>query len=142
MMKIHKWHFLLVFLVPFILLGCGSNTELEEADKDVVRVSVSENSEMGTVNGDFFVVYEDTEDDDALEVFEDMLDEAIRREGIVDIALPEFDLEVVFEDGSSEGYHLWVGEIDDSSTLMKIEDTHTIYSIPVENTIELKALLK
>lgn len=137
-MKLHKWQLLFIFIFPFILLGCNSNSQLAESD-DILKVSVADNIEMGKMNTDYFAVFEDEE---SLEVFEDAIENAEKQEGIVDVSPPDFDLEVVYQDQSIEELHLWVGWENEISLLMKVEDTHTIYTIPQEITVKLIEILR
>ena len=122
--------------VPIVLMGC--QTDDSDAD-DIVKVSVSESREIGEINTDFLYAYEDEE---TLELFEELFDDAVKQDGIVDIVSPEFDIEAELENGSKKQLHLWVGEADQRSTLMYVEDTNTIYRTSAEHTDWLIGLLK
>lgn len=122
--------------VPIVLMGC--QTDDSDAD-DIVKVSVSESREIGKINTDFFGVYEDEE---TVDMFEELFEDAVKQDGIVDIVSPEFDIEAELENGNKQQLHLWVGEADQRSTLMYVEDTHTIYLTPAEDTNWLIELLK
>lgn len=102
-------------------------------------MSVSESSDFGGINTNFLYVYEDEE---TLELFEDLFEDAVKQDGIVDIAVPEFDIEAELESGSKQQLHLWVGETGQQSTLMYVKDTNTIYLTPAEDTNWLIDLLK
>ena len=122
--------------VPIVLMGC--QTDDSDSD-DIVKVSVSESREFGEINTDFLYAYEDEE---TLELFEELFDDAVKQDGIVDISAPEFDIEAELENGSKKQLHLWVGEADQRSTLMYVEDTNTIYRTSAEHTDWLIGLLK
>ena len=122
--------------VPIILMGCQTN---DSDSDDIVKVSVSESREIGKINTDFFGVYEDEE---TVDMFEELFEDAVKQDGIVDISAPEFDIEAELENGSKKQLHLWVGEADQRSTLMYVEDTNTIYLTPAEDTNWLIELLK
>lgn len=133
---------LLVFLTLFgslILSGCQSNNSNEGSNKEISKVNVSNSLEFGKVNANFFVVYEDEE---TLELFQNVITNKVKQDGIVDISEPEYDLEIIFSNGNKEGFHLWVGEKGQTSTLMKVNDTHTIYSISAEMTNQFIDLFK
>ena len=127
---------LTLLVVPIALMGC--QTDDSDAD-DIVKVSVSESREIGKINTDFFGVYEDEE---TVDMFEELFEDAVKQDGIVDIVSPEFDIEAELENGSKKQLHLWVGEADQRSTLMYVEDTNTIYRTYSEHTDWLIGLLK
>lgn len=127
---------LLFVSVPIVLMGCQTN---DSDSDDIVKVSVSESREFGEINTDFLYAYEDEE---TLELFEELFDDAVKQDGIVDISAPEFDIEAELENGSKKQLHLWGGEADQRSTLMYVEDTNTIYLTPAEDTNWLIELLK
>ena len=122
--------------VPIVLMGC--QTDDSDSD-DIVKVSVSESREIGKINTDFFGVYEDEE---TVDMFEELFEDAVKQDGIVDIVSPEFDIEAELENGNKQQLHLWVGEAGQRSTLMYVEDTNTIYRTSAEHTDWLIGLLK
>ena len=127
---------LTLLVVPIALMGC--QTDDSDAD-DIVKVSVSESREIGKINTDFFGVYEDEE---TVDMFEELFEDAVKQDGIVDIVSPEFDIEAELENGNKQQLHLWVGEAGQRSTLMYVEDTNTIYRTSAEHTDWLIGLLK
>ena len=122
--------------VPIVLMGCQTN---DSDSDDIVKVSVSESREIGKINTDFFGVYEDEE---TVDMFEELFEVAVTQDGIVDIVDPEYDIEAELANDSKKQLHLWVGEADQRSTLMYVEDTNTIYLTPAEDTNWLIELLK
>ncbi|GIN58540.1 hypothetical protein J8TS2_28590 [Lederbergia ruris] len=112
------------------LLGCNNGI----ADGKIAKVSISKSSGFGKVNTDFYAEFED---EGILDLFKNVISNAVKEEGIVNMIEPEFDLEVGCADGSNHGYHLWLGEKEQISTLMNIDDTHTIYTISEEMTNKL-----
>jgi len=126
-------------LISVILMGCQSNSGVSNIDAGISKVSISNPKDFGKVNSDFFVIYEDVE---TLEIFQNAILKAVKQEGVVNISEPEFDLKVIYKDGNEQEYHLWVGEKGQKSTLMNIDDTHTIYSISEELTNQLIDLVK
>ena len=130
---------LLLSLMPVVLIGCQSKESNGFSDVNITKVSISKSSGFGKVNSDFFTVYEDKE---TLDIFKNAISNAVKREGIVDMAEPEFDLEVIYTNGNKQDYHLWVGKKGQKSTLMDVNDTHTIYIISEEITNQLIDLVK
>ena len=127
---------LLFVSVPIVLMGCQTN---DSDSDDIVKVSVSESREIGKINTDFLGVYEDEE---TVDMFEELFEDAVKQDGIVDIVSPEFDIEAELENGNKQQLHLWVGEAGQRSTLMYVEDTNTIYRTSSEDTDWLIGLLK
>lgn len=132
--------FLSLVLMSSILFGCQSQDKSKLlSDREIKQVSISKSSGFGKVNLDFFAVFEDEE---TLEIFTTVLSRAVRQEGIVDMVEPEFDLEVVYKNGDKEGFHLWIGQKGEKSTLMKVDNTHTIYTVSEELTNRLIDIIK
>lgn len=126
-------------LISVILMGCQSNGNNELAKVEISKVSISKPSSFGKVNSDFDVVYEDEK---SLKKFNNVISSSVKEAGIVNMAESDFDLEVIYTDGTKQGYHLWVGEKGQTSTLMNMDDTHTIYSISGEMTNEIIDLVE
>jgi len=130
---------LFVLIMSFTLVACQSNDKSRFSEVNISKVSISKSSGFGKVNVDFFTVYKDKE---SLDIFNNAISTAVKREGIADMAEPEFDLKVSYTDGNKQGYHLWLGEKGQKSTLMMVNDTHTTYSISEEITNQLIDVLK
>ena len=78
--------FLFVLLMSFmsvVLIGCQSKDSNEYSDVNISKVSVSKSSGFDKVNSDFFAVYEDKE---TLDIIDNAISNAAKRDGIVDIA--------------------------------------------------------
>ena len=118
-------------ILSVTLSACQLKKTHQLPSASLKQVSISNSKEFGRVNTDFFKGYEDKE---TLDKIKKALSNAVKAEGVVDMAEPEFDLKVVDTAGNEQGYHLWVGEKGQVSTLMNVEDTHTIYTIPEELT--------
>ena len=122
-----------------ILIGCQSNNKNSLPDENISKVSISKSNGFGQVNSDFCTVYEDKA---TLNLFRNAISNAVKVEGIADMAEPEFDIKVVYTNGNKQGYHLWIGGKGQISTLMNVKDTHSIYSISEEITNQLVILIK
>lgn len=134
---------LLMVLFTVFLMSCQSKSGVSNTDTDtgthISKVKFSNAKGFSKVNPDYFTVYEDEE---SLEVFEGVIASAVKVSGIVDIAAPEYSFEVIYSDENKQSYHLWVGESGKKSTLMKVENTHTIYTVPAPLTDKLIDLIK
>ncbi|MFC5732017.1 hypothetical protein [Cytobacillus gottheilii] len=116
-----------------LILGCGQQEVKQlNIDADISSIAVTT-----IINGSDFVIDDEIKLNEILKIFK----EANKEEGIVDMADPEYQLLVTLEDGNKKILYLWLGEEGEGSSLMKAEDTHTIYSISSEMTSKLKALM-
>lgn len=79
---------ILALTIFFIfLIGCQtSNKELFQ-DEEVSRISISTSNGFGKVNADSPAVYEEQE---TLDLFKSAISNAVKQDGIVDVAEPEF----------------------------------------------------
>lgn len=125
---------LLCAFMFFILQGCQTMGSNGLPGGEISKVSIAESNGFGEVQTDFFAVWEDVE---TLDLFENVISNADKEVGIVDMIAPEFDLEITYADGSTQGYHLWAGKEYQKSTLMNVEDTTTIYTVSEEVTGQL-----
>ncbi|AWE07390.1 hypothetical protein DCE79_08400 [Lysinibacillus sp. 2017] len=132
-MKKILFFILAVSLTSVILIGCQSSNS-ENVIVQIAKVSISKSTGFGKVNSDFFVEYVDQE---KLGIFSDAITTASKNVGIADMIDPEYDFTVLDPEGNTEGYHLWLGEKGQLSTLMIVRDTHTTYSISENMTDKL-----
>ncbi len=123
-------------LLATVVLGC---TDEELAIGKLAKVNISNSVEFGSVHTDCM---KDYEDEDSLNVFHEGMTTAVRNEGIVNMAAPQLDVEIVDTAGNQYGFHLWLGEIGQKSTLMNVKDTHTIFSISEDLTAPLRSLVQ
>lgn len=131
-----KLRMVVIALLAIVLSSCMDE---KLPDDELAKVSISKSTGFGSVNTHFIKEYEDEE---FLEIFHGAITTAVRNEGIVDMAAPEFDLQVVDTAGNKHGYHLWLGQTGQNSTLMDVKDTHTIYSISEDFTDSLSSLIR
>lgn len=114
--------------------------EVNKAPEQVhaVKASISKSTGFGEVNTDFFKVIEE---ESFLRYIEKAITSAAKQPGIVNMAEPEYDLEVVWSNGDIQGFHLWLGDKWQPSTIMDITDTHMIYTVPDWSTNQLIDLI-
>jgi len=126
-------------LLPAVLMGCQSSADSTLNYGDITEVRISESTGFAKVDPNYFEIYQD---EDSLLLFTDLLKNASKEEGIVDMIKPEYDLKILYKDENDQGFHLWVGESGEKSALMKVDDTHTIYTVSAEATDKLIALFE
>lgn len=124
---------LLIFGVVFILLIVSCNHLLGER---IAKVSVSQSKGFYEVNTTFFVTYEDKA---SINIVAKAITDAKREPGIVNMVTPEYDVEVIYANGEKVYYYLWLDK--NVSTVMHMNDTHTIYSLEGKQNVQLVELL-
>ncbi|MEK4628847.1 hypothetical protein MKZ17_11630 [Solibacillus sp. FSL R7-0682] len=113
--------------ISTILLGCQSEEDSEKLklNAEVIKVSIS-NSQ-----GNSETIFED---DASIEIFNTIITSGVKIKGFPMMANPEFYMDVVYENENKQSFHLWIGEKGEESTIMKIDDTHNIYTISEKMT--------
>ena len=71
-----------------------------------------------------------------------IMNQAIKEPGSVNMASLEWRIKVVNETEETMSYFLWLGTNGTNSTLMASKDTHTIYSLGEEFTLQLADLMQ
>ena len=114
---------LAVFLISIssILFACQSNENTNEFSANPTTKS---------------------ENDNKLSIFQAIFSNAVREPGIVDMAAPEFYMNVVYDKDNQKSLYLWIGEKGQRSTFMKTEDTNTIYTVSNDVTDKLIELVE
>lgn len=137
-------------LISLFLFGCQSkentpseppvNTSTESEnnhklliDSDLKSVSVSK------TNGSDELTFDEK---DSIRAFQSIFSSAVKEGGIVNMAKPEFYLEVVYAKESRQSLYLWIGEKGQKSVFMKVGDTHTIYTVSEDKTDKLIELVE
>jgi len=88
-------------LLATVVLGC-TNEEL--AVEKLAKISISNSVIFGSLHTDFMKGYED---EDSLNLFHKGMTTAVRNKGIVNMAIPQFDVQVVDTVGNQYSFHLW-----------------------------------
>ncbi|MFD1739411.1 hypothetical protein ACFSCX_23300 [Bacillus salitolerans] len=110
-----------IVLLSIGLIGCQQNSESLE------KVTIDP---MGS-NSETLVI----EDAKTIEIIKEAVGKAEKQPGIVDMADPEYKIEI-----GEETYFLWIDV--KSGTIMNTEDTHTIYSLSNNSIKQVNELLK
>lgn len=105
-----------------------------QVEGDIVKVHITTLEEFINVNTDTFT---DVDDNEMLEIIKQAITKAVEQPGIVNMANADYDLQVRYDNGSTQGYRLWLGEKGKGSTLMRTDDTHTIYTVESSMTDQL-----
>lgn len=111
----------------------------------------SENNKQLSINNDFITISflkpngsskVNFDDKETLTAFRDIFSSAVKENGIVNIADPEFYMDVIYDKNEQSRLYLWIGEKGQRSTFMKINDTNTIYTVSPEKTDRLILLVE
>ncbi|MBP0724483.1 hypothetical protein J5Y03_04680 [Bacillus sp. RG28] len=102
-------------------------------DNNFKSVSVSK-----TKGVDEITIY----DKESIHAFQNIFSSAVKEPGVVDMAGPEFYLEVIYDKEKHQNLYLWIGKKGQRSTFMKTDDTSTIYTVLEEKTNKLIELIE
>lgn len=101
-------------------------------DADIATISVSK-----TIDTSPIVL----EEADKLEKLKQIISGAKKEKGIVNMANPDYYIEVIDTSNKKQHFHLWIGKEDQQSSLMNTDDTHTIYTVSEEMTDTIMDLI-
>lgn len=102
-------------------------------DGEISKVSISK------LKGNDTTVFND---DKSIETFNTIFTSTVKENGIVNMSNPEYYIDVVYSNDNKQSFHLWIGENGEKSTLMKTDDTNTIYTVSEEMTDKLNDLIE
>ncbi|MBB6447854.1 DUF4362 domain-containing protein [Bacillus benzoevorans] len=124
--------------VEYLISGCSKNQ-----DHFLIRVGVKEVEEnvleeiiiYHMKNGSEKVIFKGKE---AIRTIEEAVKGAEKQPGIVNMADPQFKIVL-----GKDIYYLWITSSDGTvGTIMKAEDTHTIYLLSEQSTTQLNEMLQ
>ncbi|WP_404353226.1 hypothetical protein [Exiguobacterium aurantiacum] len=118
------------------LTGCGSNDFRTDG---IEEVRVSESDGFSSFQERDVITYDELED---VKVFADMIRNTEQQPGVVNMATPEYDVEVQYQDETVDRYYVWLGDLGMPTSIMDVNDTHTVYLVPADVTDELIRLLE
>ena len=125
-----------LFTLALTLTGCGSNDFRTDG---IEEVRVSESDGFSNFQERDVITYDELED---VKVFADMIRNAEQQPGVVNMATPEYDVEVQYQDETVDRYYVWLGDLGMPTSIMDVNDTHTVYLVPADVTDELIRLLE
>ncbi|WP_236633767.1 MULTISPECIES: hypothetical protein [unclassified Exiguobacterium] len=131
-----KWMTGIAALTVGLMGGCETSELVAE---DIAQVRIAESVDFGRFQEREVVTYDRLED---VKVFADMIRNADEQPGIVNMATPEYDVEVRFKSDETDRYYVWIGESGKPTSLMNVNDTNTVYLVPADVTDELIELLE
>lgn len=101
--------------------------------KEIAKVEVT------TKKGIDPTIYEEAAD---LISFEDIFSSAAKEPGIANMSAPAFYLKVSDAIGNKQYLQLWIGGEGERASVMREDDTHTVYSLSAETTEILAGLIE
>lgn len=135
--------FMSSIIIIVLLTGCQSvqGDTMVLLDEKVKVVHISESKGLGKMNTE---ILQSFTDEKTLNVFEKAITNAQKQSEKMDVSKPEYDVMVEYESSNGEspthGFHLWLGDENEKSTLMYIEDDEVYLTTPTI-TKKLRALL-
>lgn len=140
--KMIKFNLLLLFVIV-ILLGCQpQNDDIHDITIDlnvgIKEINIFASDEFHKEKSTLIVSHDD---ETALKTLHSIITSATEQEGIVNMINPNYKLEIVYEEPSSEQFYLWIAK-DEIGSLMKVADIHTIYNLSEDMSDKLYNLLQ
>lgn len=146
--------FLSLTMVSFFLFGCQENhnistdtnyKNINQKEPNVKNLEINNTLKIdGIIKKVSILKGTETtnfEDEKSIETFSNLFSSAVKVQGIVNMASPEYKMEVK-TNKDLQSFYLWIGKKGEKSTLMKTSDNETIYTLPKEITNQLIELLK
>ncbi|WP_158738759.1 hypothetical protein [Alteribacillus sp. YIM 98480] len=123
-------------LLLAFLTGCFSAFGINSSA--VTSIVISEFDSFGSIEGEEITTLEEKEE---IEAFINAIGAATEQQGAVDMSAGDIDARINIEEDKEEGFHLWLDEESEQGSIMKVDETSTLYSIPKHAADELKELL-
>ena len=117
-----------IALVSVLLVGCNGDSRVNE----IGIAGDIESIEVKQLKSDKESYMIDAQE--SLNEFQEVFDDTEKMDGIVDIAEPIYSLNITYANEETETVFLWVIEPNKRSSLMKGDDTHTLYTVSEEMT--------
>lgn len=141
--------FLSLAFMSIALLGCQSKdsttivadkTNHEQQSKENEKLQVDgEITKVRISKGNNATIFEDA---DSIKTLKSIISNAVQENGTVNMANPEFYMEVIFDIENKQSFHLWIGEKGEKGALMKTDDTNTLFTLSQEMTTKLLDFIK
>lgn len=143
--RLHILYLISITLMA-VLFGCqvedkesgNTKTPSQEHQQLIPESGITQVSISGT-GEQKLTVLDEAED---IESFRMIISSAEKADGIVNMATPTYNVVVIHGNNEKQSFQLWLGGKGQVSSLAKIEDTHTIYTVPAEMTDQLIELMK
>lgn len=143
-------YLLFLFLAGVLLSGCQpaeKTTQAEESNQDtepflsesLIEIAEITKVEVTAKKGIEPAIYEEAAD---LISFEHIFSSATKEPGITNMSTPQFYLKVSDAIGNKQYLQLWIGGEDEQASLMREDDTHTVYTLSAETTEILAGLIE
>ncbi|MGG0643525.1 hypothetical protein ABE021_06250 [Sporosarcina gallistercoris] len=116
-----------ITLIAILLVIGGCNTGIEKVDE----VSIHEMESFSEVKEDTLVTFTD---ENEIKKFKKAISGAKKQPGVVDMADPHYKVEL-----GGKSFFLWLSQ--DHGTIMKVENTNTIYSLKKKSVSDMNELL-
>ncbi|MGP4040167.1 hypothetical protein ACTWP4_09770 [Gracilibacillus sp. D59] len=122
----------------FTIIGCQSPKEKMSPLDNITEISISNSEGYGGLNENYFAILHKRK---VISIFEEVMRSTKREVNGVNAENPDYDILVRYEDGSTQGLHLILGEEDDESKLLYIGHEKLTFSVSSEGTQKLRKII-
>ena len=130
-LNVHVKQLISIGVVTLVLVSCQTASGTSEEIERMEVISLNDDKDR--------LILTDQAD---LNSFQDVFDQTEAVEGVVNVTDPMYRLEVTYTNEETDQFHLWPIDPEFENTLMKVEDTHTLYTVPKEMTAILQDLIE
>jgi len=127
-----------IFFTLLLLVACSTKSDFDINESGIEEIKVSLFENFGEKNEDYYTSIENKED---INTFIDAINKSTRIEGSVDMPKGDYNLELKFNDGTEDVFHLWISEEYSTGTVMKMDDTETAYELSKKHSEQIRAIL-
>lgn len=124
---------LIMLVIMISLLGCQKNTEIPK----IKEIHIYEYAGPIDEPSDLIVSADTTHHNEILDVFKEILKDAKKEDGIVNLTNPIYTAAIIYSDNTTQEISLWVSNEKRIGTLMYLDDTHTIYNFSEDLSMKL-----
>lgn len=132
----------LIFLIPFILIGCHQQDSSLTLKEEIKEIHIFESTDFKKESSNLIVSSNKTKNTKIFEIIRNMINDGTEQDGVVDTVEPNYYVEIIYKDKSITKLYLWLIDAEGGKgSFMEEEDTQTIYNFSEELNNQLIDLL-
>jgi hypothetical protein len=107
-----------------ILVGCQNSNNLSLRSHDISEITISNFSSFGQINDHTILTIRNKQE---INQTVELIENAKKIQGVMDVAEMHYDINIIYNDQSKKGFHIYLGEED--GTMLDVENTGQGYSL-------------
>lgn len=118
-------------LMAISIVGCEDKNILSLEENGIKEITISNFKYFGQISDDIIVTVKDT---DEIDEIARIMKSSIKLEGILDVAGMHYDINIIYMDKSTKGFHIYLGETD--GLILDVENTGQGYKL-TEGSVQI-----